>query len=178
MNHLKTGNSYFAQGSYKSNKYNGKELQETGMYSYGWREYMPDIARWNGIDQLAESYLATSPYAYVLNNPINMFDPDGRTSEPFNWRESWDATPAGTNSYWFNNGSGFTSYNGGPEGQVVVALHMVQRLILTVLLQILMELEILNQVYGKLWVIYLVVFLMGIKVQELQRFCRVLRLAE
>ncbi|WP_228450438.1 hypothetical protein, partial [Chryseobacterium rhizosphaerae] len=65
---------------------------------------------------LAESYLATSPYAYVLNNPINMFDPDGRTSEPFNWRESWDATPAGTNSYWFNNGSGFTSYNGGPRG--------------------------------------------------------------
>ncbi|MCQ9638180.1 hypothetical protein MP478_02175 [Chryseobacterium sp. WG14] len=77
---------------------------------------MPDIARWNGIDQLAESYLATSPYEYVLNNPINMFDPDGRTSEPFNWRESWDATPAGTNSYWFNNGSGFTSYNGGPRG--------------------------------------------------------------
>ncbi|MCQ9638179.1 hypothetical protein MP478_02170 [Chryseobacterium sp. WG14] len=33
MNHLKPGISYFAQGSYKSNKYNGKELQETGMYS-------------------------------------------------------------------------------------------------------------------------------------------------
>jgi hypothetical protein len=39
---------------------------------------MPDIARWNGIDQLAESYLSTSPYAYVANNPVLMTDPDGR----------------------------------------------------------------------------------------------------
>ena len=115
MNHLKTGNAYFAQGSYKSNKYNGKELQETGMYSYGWREYMPDIGRWNGIDQLAEDYISASPYAYVMNNPINMFDPDGRATEP--WQTIWDATPDGTNSYWFNNGNGgFTSYDGGPKG--------------------------------------------------------------
>ncbi|WP_294272263.1 RHS repeat-associated core domain-containing protein, partial [uncultured Chryseobacterium sp.] len=78
MNHLKTGNAYFAQGNYKAYKYNGKELQETGMYSYGWREYMPDIGRWNGIDQLAESYLSTSTYAYVANNPVSNADVDGR----------------------------------------------------------------------------------------------------
>ncbi|WP_318845735.1 RHS repeat-associated core domain-containing protein [Chryseobacterium sp. JV558] len=78
MNHLKTGNAFFGRGSYKDNKYNGKELQETGMYSYGWRDYMPDIGRWNGIDQLAEAYSSTSPYAYVANNPVLMTDPDGR----------------------------------------------------------------------------------------------------
>ncbi|MFP8893245.1 DUF6443 domain-containing protein [Chryseobacterium sp. EZn1] len=78
MNHLKTGNAFFGYGSYKNNKYNGKELQETGMYSYGWREYMPDIGKWNGIDQLAESYHSTSPYAYVANDPISNFDVDGR----------------------------------------------------------------------------------------------------
>jgi len=78
MNHLKTGTAYFGQGSYKNEKYNGKELQETGMYSYGWRDYMPDIGRWNGIDQLAEAYLSTSTYAYVANNPILRFDVDGR----------------------------------------------------------------------------------------------------
>lgn len=78
MNHLKTGNAFFGTGSYQSFKYNGKELQETGMYSYGWREYMPDIAKWNGIDQLAESYAFASPYAYVANNPISFTDPDGR----------------------------------------------------------------------------------------------------
>jgi RHS repeat-associated protein len=59
-------------------KYNSKELLETGMYSYGWRDYMPDIARWNGIDQLAEAYSSTSTYAYVANNPVLMTDPDGR----------------------------------------------------------------------------------------------------
>jgi RHS repeat-associated protein len=78
MNHLKTGNAFFGRGNYKDNKYNGKELQETGMYSYGWRDYMPDIARWNGIDQLAEAYSSTSTYAYVANNPVLMTDPDGR----------------------------------------------------------------------------------------------------
>ncbi|WP_228445184.1 RHS repeat-associated core domain-containing protein [Chryseobacterium shandongense] len=43
-------------------KYNGKELQETGMYDYDWRQYMPDIGRWNGMDQLTEKYRSTSPY--------------------------------------------------------------------------------------------------------------------
>ncbi|WP_100076897.1 RHS repeat-associated core domain-containing protein [Chryseobacterium camelliae] len=56
----------------------GRELQETGMYSYGWRDYMPDIGRWNGIDQLAESYLSTGTYAYVANNPVSNADVDGR----------------------------------------------------------------------------------------------------
>ncbi|WP_338156067.1 RHS repeat-associated core domain-containing protein [Chryseobacterium arthrosphaerae] len=65
-------------GSFNSYKYNGKELQETRMFDYGWRQYMPDLGRWNGIDQLAESYLSTSPYAYVANNPVSLTDPDGR----------------------------------------------------------------------------------------------------
>ncbi|ASW73701.1 hypothetical protein CJF12_04940 [Chryseobacterium piperi] len=60
-------------------QYNGKELQtETGMHDYGWRQYMSELGRWGAIDQLAEAYHSTSPYAYVSNNPINSFDPDGR----------------------------------------------------------------------------------------------------
>ncbi|AYZ11965.1 hypothetical protein EGY05_08525 [Chryseobacterium arthrosphaerae] len=31
-------------------KYNGKELQETGMYDYGVRMYIPDIGRWGVVD--------------------------------------------------------------------------------------------------------------------------------
>nr|WP_262483802.1 RHS repeat-associated core domain-containing protein [Chryseobacterium sp. FH2] len=117
MNHLKTGTAYFAQGSYKSYKYNGKELQETGMYSYGWREYMPDIGRWNGIDQLAENYLSASPYAYVVNNPISFFDPDGRVTMAAISATMTEVTPDGSNSYWYNNGNGgFTSYDGGDKG--------------------------------------------------------------
>ena len=62
--------------------YNGKELQSTGNLDYGWRQYMPDLGRWNGMDQLAESYHPASPYAYVINNPVSFIDPDGRDVNP------------------------------------------------------------------------------------------------
>jgi RHS repeat-associated protein len=61
--------------------YNGKELQqELGLneYAYGWRDYDPVLGKWNVIDQLAEKYYNTTPYAYVANNPITTIDPDGR----------------------------------------------------------------------------------------------------
>lgn len=78
MNHLNTGGAFFGQNTYKNYKYNGKELQGSGMYDYGARFYMSDIARWSVIDPLAEKFYSTSSYAYVANNPLSSIDPDGR----------------------------------------------------------------------------------------------------
>jgi len=65
--------------SYENWKYNGKELEETGMYDYGARFYMPDIGRFGMYDPLAEKTF--EPYAYVYNNPVRMIDPTGMEGE-------------------------------------------------------------------------------------------------
>ncbi len=54
-------------GSYKNYKYQGQELQETGFYSFKWREYMPDIGRFAQIDPLSEKYPYNSTYAFQEN---------------------------------------------------------------------------------------------------------------
>ncbi|SEG38423.1 RHS repeat-associated core domain-containing protein [Halpernia humi] len=48
-------------------KYQGQELQETGFYSFKWRNYMPDVGRFFNVDPLAEKYPYNSTYAFQEN---------------------------------------------------------------------------------------------------------------
>jgi RHS repeat-associated protein len=62
-------------------QYNGKEKHEEfglNWNDYGARMYDPQLGRWHTLDILAEEYDSWSPYHFVHNNPIKLYDPDGR----------------------------------------------------------------------------------------------------
>ncbi|AZB24292.1 RHS repeat-associated core domain-containing protein [Chryseobacterium bernardetii] len=79
LNHISGMFSLSNFGGLYSYKYNGKELQETGMYDYGARFYMPDLGRWSVIDP--RSQYTHEAYSYVWNNPIKFADPTGMQGE-------------------------------------------------------------------------------------------------
>ena len=73
--------SPYGNSAAKRWKYSGKEFDESldiDTYDFGARNYDPTIGRWMNVDPLAEEYDSWSPYHYVYNNPILLFDPDGR----------------------------------------------------------------------------------------------------
>ncbi|QOJ29219.1 MAG: RHS repeat-associated core domain-containing protein [Ignavibacteriales bacterium] len=51
---------------------------ETGYDYFGARYYDSDLGRWMTVDPLADKYPGWSPYNYVMGNPLNSYDPDGR----------------------------------------------------------------------------------------------------
>ena len=83
MNHLKTGNAYFGGGSYKNYKYQGQELQETGFYSFKWRNYMPDVGRFFNIDPLSEKYSYQSHYNFSENRVVDARELEGLEAVDF-----------------------------------------------------------------------------------------------
>ena len=67
-------------GSGTKEGFTGKEQDaETGLDYFGARDYMAALARWAGVDPLADEDAEWSPYTYVQNNPISLVDPSGLT---------------------------------------------------------------------------------------------------
>jgi RHS repeat-associated protein len=61
-------------------KFNEKEKQDElglGWIDFDTRMYMPEIGRMMSIDGHYFNYFYSSPYAFVVNNPINFSDPTG-----------------------------------------------------------------------------------------------------
>lgn len=68
-------------------KYNGKELNEEfdlDWYSYGAREYDPQLGRFFNIDRYSEKYMDFTPYQYGANNPVTFIDINGDSLAIFN----------------------------------------------------------------------------------------------
>ena len=50
---------------------------DTGLVRFGVRDYDPEIGRWTAKDPIDFAGGSVNLYEYVLNNPINLFDPLG-----------------------------------------------------------------------------------------------------
>ena len=55
----------------------GLHDRDTGLVRFGFRDYDPDTGRWTAKDPLLFDGGDTDLYGYVLNNPVNYFDPLG-----------------------------------------------------------------------------------------------------
>ncbi|KJU84001.1 YD repeat-containing protein [Candidatus Magnetobacterium bavaricum] len=56
---------------------------KTGLVYYGYRFYSPSIGRWLTRDPLGIKGGGTNLYGFVGGNPVNLVDPDGRTTNGF-----------------------------------------------------------------------------------------------
>ena len=64
-------------------KFTGHELNQEGqlgIYHAGARLYDPAVGRFMSIDPMNIKYFSTTPYHYVLNNPLRFIDPTGQTT--------------------------------------------------------------------------------------------------
>jgi RHS repeat-associated protein len=83
------GNIVWEEGIHEDNReFTGKEKEPTGFHYFGARRYYANIGRFLSPDphtlmpggfELTDPQ-TLNPYVYCTNDPVNLYDPDGRTS--------------------------------------------------------------------------------------------------
>ena len=53
----------------------------TGLTRFGWRDYDADTARWTALDPLGDGGGDSDWYGYCLDDPVNLYDPRGLSSQ-------------------------------------------------------------------------------------------------
>jgi RHS repeat-associated protein len=59
----------------------GLHDRDTGLVRFGYRDYDPDVGRWTAKDPIFFAGGDTDLYGYVLNDPVNLVDPLGLSSQ-------------------------------------------------------------------------------------------------
>ncbi|MFC4686163.1 DUF6443 domain-containing protein [Epilithonimonas pallida] len=71
------GAEFSVNGSPLNYKFQEQELQETGFYSFKWRNYDPTIGRFFNVDPLSEKYAYQSHYNFSENRVVNSREIEG-----------------------------------------------------------------------------------------------------
>jgi RHS repeat-associated protein len=56
----------------------GLHDRDTGLVRFGYRDYDPEVGRWTAKDPIGFDGRDTDLYGYVVNNPVNFIDPEGK----------------------------------------------------------------------------------------------------
>jgi RHS repeat-associated protein len=59
---------------------------DTGLVRFGYRDYDPDVGCWTAKDPIFFAGGDTDLYGYVLNDPVNLADPNGLYTWPYTWK--------------------------------------------------------------------------------------------
>jgi RHS repeat-associated protein len=63
----------------------GLHDRDTGLVRFGYRDYSPELGRFVAKDPIDFAGGDTNLYAYVMNDPVNLVDPDGLVAWHGNW---------------------------------------------------------------------------------------------